>query len=202
MNRSAFRLVVAVLVWLSGLASAQGVADQGAPRKAPEGIVSCATSIRGSITVALTCADRAVAMEQLDEAGCFVPNAPAVVEVRRVWLARESLEETAAARDPTVQLFMAGCLVEAHSKTRPPDEAEVSAVAFLRGALRGPDPSFAGPAMMKLGPVLNQDDIEVIVRIGSAQPNLVMPAVTTLSLLCTAEGKAGVAAIQAAVVGS
>jgi hypothetical protein len=137
-------------------------------------------------------------MEQLDEAGCFVPNAPAVVEVRRVWLARDALEETATARDANVQIFMAGCLVEAHSKTQAPDAAEGSAVAFLRSALRGPDPDLAGPAMMMLGPVLNRDDMDVIVRLGSTNAKFAMPAVTVLGLQCTAEAKAGVAAIQAA----
>ena len=88
-------------------------------------------------------------MRHLDEAGCFVNDA-AKVEVRNVWLARESLPLNAAARDSTIQLFMAACLVEGHSKTHPPDPAEASTVVYLRSALRVPDPQIVGVAMISL----------------------------------------------------
>jgi hypothetical protein len=140
-------------------------------------------------------------MRQLDEAACFVGGAQ-VVEVRTVWLARESLPTNAAARDHTIQLFMAGCLVEAHSKTHPPDPAEVSAVAYLRSALRDPDPKIAGVAMISLAPVLAKDDIDIIVRLGSTEAALAMPAVTALSIPCTAAAKSGIAAIQSVYAGS
>jgi hypothetical protein len=151
---------------------------------------------------ALTCMDKTEAMRQLDEAGCFVGNASAVIEVRNVWLARKSLPAGAAARDRTIQLFMAGCLVEAHSKTNPPDPAEVSAVAFLRRALADPDPQIAGIAMISLAPVLTQDDIAAIVKRASTESALVMPAVTALSVPCTVEGASGIAVIQSVYAGS
>jgi hypothetical protein len=181
--------------------SSAAVADEDTD-KSHEAVVSCARAAPGSITAALTCIDKAEAMRQLDEAGCFVGNAPAVVEVRKVWLARESLPASAAARDHTIQLFMAGCLVEAHSKTKPPDAAEVSAVAFLRRSLADLDPQIAGVAMMSLAPVLSQDDIDIIVRRASVQAALVMPAVTALSLPCTVEAASGTAKIQSAYAGS
>jgi hypothetical protein len=186
----------------SGTAPSCGGVAQSVVPKSDEAIVSCARAAPRSITSALTCMDKTEAMRQLDEAGCFVGNAPEVVEVRNVWLARESLPASAAARDRTIQLFMAGCLVEAHSKTDPPDPAEISAVAFLRRALADPDPQIAGVAMISLAPVLTKDDVDAIVRLASTQSALVMPAVTALSLPCSAEAKSGVASIQSVYAGS
>jgi hypothetical protein len=180
--------------------NARNAAKSIVPRS-DEAVISCERAAPGSITAALTCADKSEAMRQLDEAGCFVNNA-AEVEVRNVWLARKSLPATAAARDHTIQLFMAGCLVEAHSKTHPADPAEVSAVAYLRIALKDPDPQTAGIAMMSLWPVLTQDDVAIIVKRASTESALVMPAVTALTLQCTAEAKSGVATIQSVYAGS
>jgi hypothetical protein len=172
-------------------------AHSGSPKSdvsKSEAIVSCAHPPSGSMTAALICSDMSEAMGQLDEAGCFVVDSPAVVEVRKVWVARESLPANAAAHDRTIQLFMAGCLVEAHSKTKPPDPTEISAVAYLRNALADPDPQIAGVAMMALGPVLTEQDIDTIVRLASTQSALVMPAVTALSLPCTVETASGMRA--------
>jgi hypothetical protein len=163
--------------------------------------MSCANASSATITAALVCSDKAEAMRQLDEAACFVKSA-AEVEVRNVWLARESLPLNAAARDRTIQLFIAACLVEGHSKTHPPDPAEASAVAYLRSALRDSDPQIAGIAMISLWPVLTKDDIDTVGRLASTQAALVMPAVTALSLRCTAEAKTGVATIQSIYAGS
>src|SRR5271157_389849 len=162
----------------------------------------CMDARPGSITAALICADKKEAMQQLDVAGCFVAQAPAAVEVRNVWLSRESLPAIAAARDRTVQLFMAQCLVEAHSKTHPPDRAEKSAVVYLRNALKDADPQIAGIAMMSLAPVLNKNDIDTIVKLASTQFAIAMQAVTALGLRCNDEAKLGIAAIQLAYVGS
>jgi hypothetical protein len=141
-------------------------------------------------------------MRQLDEAACFAGAAPAVMEVGKVWLARNLLSPNAAARDPMIQLFMAECLVEAHSKTHPPDAAETSAVAYLRASLKDPNSQIAGIAMISLAPVLIKDDIDTIVRLASTESALAMPAVTALSIPCTTEAKAGIAAIQSVYGGS
>jgi hypothetical protein len=185
-----------LLCCCSAMAAAYGVVGQS-----DEATMSCAHAAPGSITAALFCADKAEAMRQLDEAGCFA-GAPAVLEVRNVWLARESLLANAAARDRKIQLFMAECLVEAHSKTHSPNAAEVSAVAYLRAALKESDPQISGVAMIALAPVLAKDDIDMIVRLGSTQSALAMPAVTALSIACTPESKSGIAAIQSVYAGS
>jgi hypothetical protein len=184
-----------------GCSFGAAMADEDADKSDHE-ILSCAHAAPGSITAALTCIDKAEAMRQLDEAGCFVGNAPAVAEVRKVWLARESLPASAAARDRTIQLFMAGCLVEARSRTKPADVAEVSALAFLRGALKDPDPQIAGVAILSLALLLTQDDIAMIVRRASTESALVMPAVTALTLPCTVEAASGIVVIQSAYAGS
>jgi hypothetical protein len=119
-----------------------------------------------------------------------------------VWLARESLPPDAAARDRTIQLFMAECLVQAHSKTDSPDAVAVSAIAYLRAALRDSDAQIAGIAMLSLGPLLTKDDIDIIVRLGSTDSALAMPAVTALGVACTAEAKSGIAAIESVYAGS
>jgi hypothetical protein len=181
--------------------NARNAAKSIVPRS-DEAVISCERAAPGSITAALTCIDKTEAMGRLDEAGCFVANAPAVVEVRNVWLARESLPASAAARDHTIQLFMAACLVEAHSKLKPADAAELSAVAFLRHALADPDPQTAGIAMLSLAPVLVQDDIAIIVERASTESALVMPAVTALSFPCTVEAASGIAKIQSVYAGS
>jgi hypothetical protein len=191
--------LIGLLCCLSYLAAANGVAAQPNTSKLA---VSCARARSGSITAALTCTDEAEAMRQLDESGCFARSAHAVVEVRDVWLARESLPANAAARDREIQLFMAGCLVEAHSKTQPPDAAEISAVGFLRRALVDTDAQVAGIAMMALAPVLSQDDIDMIVKQASVHATLVMPAVTALSFPCTVASAIGVAKIQSVYAGS
>ena len=170
--------------------------------KSDDAVTFCVDARPGSITAALVCSDRAQAMRRLDEAGCFVGAAPAVGEVRKVWAVHESLPEGAAARDREIRLFMAACLLEAHSKTDPPDATEVSAVAFLRRALADPDPQIAGVAMISLWPVLTQNDIDTIVRRASTESALVMPAVTALTMPCNVEAKSGIAVIQSAYAGS
>jgi hypothetical protein len=196
-----YRLIV-LFLFCCCLAMAYGAVGQstGAELNKPVGL--CTDAKSGSITAALICTDKKEAMQQLDEAGCFVGKAPAVVEVRNVWLSRESLPATAAARDPTVQLFMAECLVEAHSKAHPPDQAETSAAAYLRSALRDPDLQIAGIAMISLAPVLTKDDIATVVGRASTESALAMPAVTALSLACTAEAKFAITTIQSAYAGS
>jgi hypothetical protein len=186
-----------LLCCCSAMAAAYGAVGQS-----DGATMSCTHAAPGSITAALLCADKTEAMRQLDEAACFAGAAPAVVEVRNVWLVRESLPPNAAARDRTILLFMAECLVEAHSKTHPADAAEVSAVAYLRVALKDPNPQIAGVAMISLAPVLVKDDIDMIVRLASTESALAMPAVNAFSILCSAEAKAGIAAIQLVYAGS
>src|ERR1700685_4077669 len=82
------------------------------PSSSEANVVPCALALPGNITAALNCPDKALAMAALDEAGCFLPNSPGAMEVRRIWLDREALAADAAGRDPVVQAFMANCLVE------------------------------------------------------------------------------------------
>lgn len=196
------RVVSAGFLCFSCLTSAHGVEDPIASTKSTEAIQACATSIPGSLTASLVCSDKAAAMRQLDEAGCFVANAPAAQEVRSVWRDRESLAADAAGRDPVVQAFMAQCLVEAFAQSHPPDPEDVSAVAYLRSKMSDSDPQIARIAMMSLGPILTQEDIDTIVGLGSTESELVMPAVMALSFPCTPSAKSGIAAIQVAYAGT
>ena len=165
-------------------------------------VVPCALALPGSIAAALRCPDKALAMRELDEAGCFLPNSSGVVEVRTVWLGRESLPVDAAGRDPVIQAFMANCLVESVRDTSVLGPAEESAVVFLRNALKGSDPRIAGIAMAGLASVLDKDDVITIVRLGSTQSMLSIPAIAALSLSCIPEAKAGVASIREAYAGT
>src|ERR1700722_11675408 len=165
-------------------------------------VVSCALALPGSIMEALSCPDKARAMRELGKAGCMLPNSPEAVEVRGIWLGRESLATDAAGRDPVVQAFMANCLVESIRDTVVLTPAQASAVAFLRQALNEPSRGLAGIAMTGLAGVLVKDDVATIVRLGSTQSELAIPAIAALSVTCIPEAKAGVASIRAGYVGT
>jgi hypothetical protein len=165
-------------------------------------VVPCAIAGPGSVTAALSCPDRALAMQALDEAGCFLPHSPGATEVRRIWLGRESLAADAAGRDPVVQAFIANCLVESIRDVGAVGPAEASAVSFLRQALNEPSRGLAGIAMAGLSSVLVKDDVATIVRLGSTQATLAIPAIAALSISCISEAKAGVASIRAAHAGT
>jgi hypothetical protein len=141
-------------------------------------------------------------MRVLDEAGCFLPNSSGAMELRKIWLGRESLAADAAGRDPMVQAFMANCLVESIRDVNAVGPVEASAVAFLRNSLNGDNPGAAGIAMAGLSGVLVKEDIDNIVRLGSTQSALAIPAIAGLGISCMPEAKAGVASIRAAYVGT
>jgi hypothetical protein len=141
-------------------------------------------------------------MRELDEAGCFIANSPAAMEVRKIWQARESLAPDAAGRDPVIQAFMANCLVESIRSGGPLGPAEASAVAFLKQALKEPNRGLAGIAMAGLSGVLVKEDVVTIVSLGSGQPTLAIPAIAALGMSCVPEAKAGVTSIRAAYAGT
>ena len=141
-------------------------------------------------------------MRELDEAACMLPNSPGAVEVRRVWVGRESLATDAAGRDPVVQAFMANCLVESIRGAGSLTPAQASAVVFLRLALNEPSRGLAGIAMTGLAGVLVKDDVATIVRLGSTQSELAIPAIAALGISCLPEAKAGIASIRGAYVGN
>jgi hypothetical protein len=139
-------------------------------------LVPCALALPGSIMEALSCPDKARAMQGLDEATCMLPNSPGAVEVRRIWLGREELASDAAGRDPVVQAFMANCLVESTLGSGSLGPVEASAVLFLRQASNEPSRGLAGIAMTGLAGVLVKEDVATIVRLGSTQSTLAIPA--------------------------
>jgi hypothetical protein len=139
-------------------------------------------------------------MRALDEAGCLVPNSPGVMEVRRIWLSREGLAADAAGRDPVVQAFMANCLVESIRDVSAVGPVEASAISHLRQALNEPSRGLEGIAMTGLAGILVKEDVATIVRLGSTQSTLAIPAIAALSISCLPEAKAGVASIRAVYV--
>jgi hypothetical protein len=191
--------VVFCLLCHSAIASAE---TSQPPSSSDVNVAPCALAGPGSVTAALSCPDKALAMQALDEAGCFLPNSPGAMEVRRIWLRRESLAPDAAGRDPVVQAFMANCLVESTRGSGSLGPAEASAVAFLRQALNEPSLGIAGIAMAGLSGVLVKDDVTTIVRLGSTQSALAIPAIAGLSTSCIPEAKAGMASIRAAYAGT
>ena len=165
-------------------------------------LAPCALAPPGTITEALSCPGSARAMRELGEARCILPNSSESVEVRRIWLGRAGLATDAAGRDPIVQAFMANCLVESIRDTVLLTPAQASAVAFLRQALNEPSRGLAGIAMTGLAGELVKEDVAIIVRLGSTQSELAIPAIAALSVSCTPEAKAGVASIRAVYVGN
>ena len=97
---------------------------------------------------------------------------------------------------------MANCLVESIRDVGAVRPAEASAVAFLRQALNEPSRGLAGIAMTGLSGVLVKDDVATIVRLGSTQATLAIPAIAALSTSCIPEAKSGVASIRAAYAGT
>jgi S1-C subfamily serine protease len=128
-------------------AVASGETGPHSSSEADATVVPCALALPGNITAALICPDKALAMRALDEAGCFLPNSLEAMEVRRIWLRRESLAADAAGRDPVVQALMANCLVESVRDVGALGPAEASAVAFLRQALNEPSRGIVGIAL-------------------------------------------------------
>jgi hypothetical protein len=161
-------------------------------------IVPCALALPGSVTNTLSCGDKASALKELIELGCQSSNAPGVEEVRKVWLGRESLSPDSAAKDPVVQAFMAKCLVESIRDASALGPVEASAAAYLRNALNDPNSGIAGIAVTGLSSVLIKDDVATIVRLGSTQSALAIPAIAALSISCMPEARAGVTSIRAA----
>jgi hypothetical protein len=164
-------------------------------------VAPCALALPGSVMEALSCPDKARAMQELDVAACL-PNSPGAVEVRRIWLGREELAVDAAGRDPVVQAFMAICLVESTQGSGSLGPADASAVAFLRQALNEPSRGLAGIAMTGLAGVLVKEDVATIVRLGSTQSTLAIPAIAALSISCIPEARAGVPSVRATYVGT
>jgi hypothetical protein len=165
-------------------------------------IAPCKLALPGSIMEALSCPDKARVMQELDEAACMLPNSPGAVEVRRIWLGREELASDAAGRDPVVQAFMANCLVESILGSGSLGPAETSAEAFLRQALNEPGRGLAGIAMTGLAGVLVKEDVATIVRLGSTQSTLAIPAIAALSISCIPEARAGLPSVRATYVGT
>lgn len=179
--------------------------SEASPSATPEvssSNVPCSLAAPGNLTAALTCADKALAMRELDEFPCVPGNWQAVTEVRRVWFARESLPADAAARDSIIQAFMAICIVEANQTLASQDSAELSAIAYLRQSLTDRNPTVVAAAMTGIGFVLTKEDVDTVVRIASMRANLAIPAMAGLSISCIPEAKAGVTAIRAAYTGS
>jgi hypothetical protein len=202
--------VIRLSGWLAGsfvclLFHSTGVSAEPTLALSPDSdayVVPCARALPGSIMEALSCPDKARAMRALEEAACMLPNSPEAVEVRRIWVGRESLATDAAGRDPVVQTFIANCLVESIRGVGALTPAQASAVAFLRQALNEPSRGLAGIAMTGLAGVMVKDDVSTVVRLGSTQSTLAIPAIVALSVSCIPEAKAGVVSIRAVYVGT
>ncbi len=65
-----------------------------------------------------------------------------------------------------------------------------------------PSRGLAGIAMTGLAGVLVKDDVATIVRLGSTQSELAIPAIAALGISCLPEAKAGIASIRGAYVGN
>jgi hypothetical protein len=184
----------------SGIADALAAEPSASAPEVP--VVPCSLALPGSMTEALGCPDKGQAMRALDASACFSPNSQEAIELRRVWLSRESLAVDAAARDPVVQTFMANCIVGPSRGVGALSPREASAVEYLRKALHGDNPQVAGIAIVGLSAVLDKEDVATIVWLGSTQSALAIPAIAGLSMACMPEAKAGVATIRGAYAGT
>jgi hypothetical protein len=202
------RGIISASILLSGLlltftaqsAVADGDFSQSSASESESSGVPCALASPDGLTAQLICANKAEAAKRLYELDCLT-NTPALMEIDRVWISRESLPADAPARDPLLQTLMAKCLVEASQNPNAELPGASTAIEYLRKAVTDSDAGTAGIAVLSLAPVLTKSDIQTVVGVASTRADLAFPAVMALSMSCLVAAQAGIVFIRAASTG-